>query len=80
MVRKFYGKAGNKLSEQDDENKLKDNSTDYLSDTKKEMENYNVKDNSMDGLEKEKSRRKRKLKEELLEQHKEKLSRQKKRD
>lgn len=78
MVRKFYGKAGNKLSEQDDENKLKDNSTDYLSDTKKEMENYNVKDNSMDGLEKEKSRRKRKLKEELLEQHKEKLSRQKK--
>lgn len=72
MARKFYGKAGDKLSIDSNEEQP-ENENNYV----EKSENGNNNSNTMDGIEQEKSKRKRKLKEELLEKHKEKLSRQK---
>mgnify|MGYP004705450255 FL=1 len=68
----FYGKAGASLS--DNEDQENNSSQQNVS----ENNIINNETNTMTSLENEKSKRKRRIKEELLEQHKEKISRKKK--
>lgn len=69
----FYGKAGNKFSEETENVEIKNENINNDTSVSDNGEN-----STMTGIENEKNKRKRKLKEQLLEQHKEKLSRQKK--